>query len=120
MRGKIIKGNTKRLLCPSRRRCGLFPEEKIWEQCGSWGEIFCPIYRDKFKLRGRIRKIEESARKLSLLVHSNKGHIDKKTQKLILTGCEVTIEQITQIFNDISQKLDIPIKIIKEPVERGK
>ncbi len=72
---------------------------------------------NKDKLMNRIKKMEKSTGQLSSLFQNNKTHVDKRTQTFIQIGCEVTIERLIPIYNDISQRLNIPIEMKKEHSE---
>ena len=72
---------------------------------------------NKDKLMNRIKKMVNSSGKFLSLFQNNKDHFDNRTQTFIQIGCEVTIERLIPIYNDISQRLSMPIEMKKEHSE---
>ena len=79
------------------------------------------IDKQKRKLFDRLRKLnkitsEEKLRELDeLLTQKSKGG-GKLSPQFCLTGLELTMDQLMEVFNDISDQTNCPVKYVKEKI----
>jgi hypothetical protein len=77
------------------------------------------IEKNKRKLFDRLRKLnkktsEENLKELEDLFRYKSRGEGKLSAEFCITELEITMEQLTEVYNDISDQINCPIKYVKE------
>ena len=70
------------------------------------------------KLFDRLRKLNKATSDEELKKLEEEFAQKSKYGKFCLTGLEITIDRLMDVYNDISDKTNCPIKYVKETVKR--